>query len=452
MQRVSYRSSVSSIAACAVQSYFAPALYSNRPATGCLPVARRHQRSRCCTMSTSSVSLEGTYALVTGASRGIGRGIAIALAEAGVSVFITGRAERDLTETAALARIAVSEKKSTAIDKESKITQFHSEPWIESGNSVRVSGEGTACIAILCDHADDICTSNCFQYIGNYLEQHRGVLGVLVNNAFAGANSISSTFEVPFWEKHERLQQKQFSLCLASQSHSQNDLKTVFPGAYWDTINNVGLRSNYVAAVYATRLMLPQRNGLIVNISSFGGIMQLFDAVYGAGKCANDRLIADLGRELEGEPDTGVRAITLYPGLVSTEVILESIRSRTTRVQSNDTSDSPDGSADALAAIAWNAESPLFVGRVIAAIVGDSDKKRRLRRNGKIVVAAEAAKWYGVRDVGGERRYSFRSLRFLAMSAIPNLVNSHFRFLIPDWYVPMWLINMAVGASPTFRR
>jgi dehydrogenase/reductase SDR family protein 1 len=52
----------------------------------------------------------------------------------------------------------------------------------------------------------------------------------------------------------------------------------------WDDVNNVGLRNHYICSVYAARLMVPKRSGLIVNISSAGGLGYFLNVAYGIGK------------------------------------------------------------------------------------------------------------------------------------------------------------------------
>ena len=109
------------------------------------------------------------------------------------------------------------------------------------------------------------------------------------------------------------------------------------PPQIWDTVNNVGLRANYIASVYAARLMVPRLEflgdltnllffksgaGLIVNMSSPGGLTYLFNTAYGVGKAAQDRMAQDFNVELRG---TGVKALSIWPGAVKTELIVENI-------------------------------------------------------------------------------------------------------------------------------
>lgn len=346
--------------------------------------------------SHPSLPLSGRVALVTGASRGVGRGVAVALAAAGATVFASGRSEASLAATAEAA----------------------------------AATGGPPLTPMVCDHADDAAVAALFADIAE--RAPGGRLDLLVNNAFAGAPTIARTVGQPFWEKR-----------VEPKSDGEEP-----PGAFWDVINGVGLRSNYVAMVHATRAMLPARSGLIVNISSFGGQMSFFDGVYGVGKAANDRLVSELAANLESPVDTGITALTLYPGLVSTELISDALADVNTASFSGD---SPLN-AVSLRNSMWNAESPIFVGRVVAALAADPDRSAARRRNGRIIVAAEAAARYGVRDVHGERRYSVRSLRNLIFQAVPALRTSVLARFVPDLLLPWALVRAATSAAPRYGR
>ncbi|TRZ03209.1 hypothetical protein DNTS_009925, partial [Danionella cerebrum] len=84
------------------------------------------------------------------------------------------------------------------------------------------------------------------------------------------------------------------------------------------TINNTGLRGHYFCSVYASRMMVAQGKGLIVVISSMGGLRYIFNVPYGVGKAACDRMAADMGVELRKR---GVASVSLWPGAVQTETI-----------------------------------------------------------------------------------------------------------------------------------
>ena len=84
----------------------------------------------------------------------------------------------------------------------------------------------------------------------------------------------------------------------------------------------MGLRANYIASVYAARLMVERGNGIIVNMSSPGGLTYLFNTAYGVGKATQDRMAQDFNVELKG---TGVYALAIWPRAVRTELIQEHV-------------------------------------------------------------------------------------------------------------------------------
>ena len=193
-------------------------------------------------MACVKCPLAGKVCIVTGATRGIGKGIALQLGEKGAKVYITGRTLEP--------------------QKGSKV-----------GGSLRetteaIKARGGDCIPVQCDHSKDEDIERLFEQVKR---ENDGQLDILVNNAYGAVNAIYSNMEVKFWD---------------------------LPVSMWDTVNNVGLRNHYICAVYAARMMVPRRRGLIVNVSSGGGLQYLFNPPYGIGKEACDRMAADCGHEL----------------------------------------------------------------------------------------------------------------------------------------------------------
>ena len=203
--------------------------------------------------------LKDRVALVTGASRGVGKGIALALGDAGATVYVTGRslAEGD----AAL-------------------------PGTIGATAREVDARGGRGIAVACDHGDDAQV----QAVVERLKRDEGRLDILVNNVFAVPNE--NMFEGPFWKQ---------------------------PISFWDTMHRVGLRSHYVASVMCAPLLIEAERGLVANISSFGGASYQINVAYGVGKAGVDRLARDMARDFEPH---GVTCVSLYPGIVRTERIL----------------------------------------------------------------------------------------------------------------------------------
>ena len=322
-------------------------------------------------------NLKGKVALVTGASRGIGKGIAIGLGEAGALVYITGRSVNQTSSRDYVSGSLLETK--AAIEK-----------------------AGGICIAVSIDHSDD-------EQIKSLLEQidreQNGQLDLLVNNAYGGVRSLIAAKGKPFWESDINL---------------------------WDACNQVGLRSHYVSSHFAAKMMTQRKQGLIVTISSWGGLAPIFGVAYGTGKSACDRLAAEMAIELK---PFNVASISIWPGIVGTEQFHQLAENNLGGNESN----------LGVAAIAdkFNWETPLFVGRVIAALCNDSDL---MRRTGKVQIAAELAANYGIVDEYGQRPVSLRSLRFLLAQGLPMLKGR--ANLIPDLRVPWWILLLTVLKSP----
>ncbi len=196
-----------------------------------------------------------TIALVTGASRGAGRGIATALGQHGATVYITGR---------------------------SQAAGDHALPGTIHETAALVTAAGGTGIAVAVDHADDTAVAALFGQIA----AEQGRLDILVNNAAAITDELTASGN--FWEK---------SLELA-------DLITV------------GIRSSYVASWHAARSMVAQGAGLIVNTSGSGGVHYVYGPAYGAHKAAQDKLAADMAVDFAG---TGVTAVSLWMGALLTD-------------------------------------------------------------------------------------------------------------------------------------
>ena len=207
-------------------------------------------------------NLEGKVVLVTGATRGVGKGIAVGIAEAGATIYITGRTLKP-----------DASKKSGSLEETQQA----------------IENAGGKCIPVQVDHSDDEQVRLLFERI----RDEQGQLDLLVNNVFSGVQAIRDAYGKPFWQSE--------------------------PGV-WDAVNNVGLRSHYVCSVYAARLMSDRKSGIICTISSWGGLSYIFGAAYGAGKSACDRLAADMAVELK--PDN-ITSISIWPGIVGTEQIID---------------------------------------------------------------------------------------------------------------------------------
>merc|ERR1712200_127716 len=132
---------------------------------------------------------------------------------------------------------------------------------------------------------------------------------------------------------------------------------------------------------YASRIMVPQKSGLIINISSFGGLRFLFNVAYGVGKAVCDRMVADCAIELK---KSNVTMISLWPGAVKTEFISENIL--------NSDSDNPAKKSFE------EGETTELSGIAIANMLADPNI---MAKTGKIVWTVDCANEYGFKDVDG---------------------------------------------------
>jgi dehydrogenase/reductase SDR family protein 1 len=257
-----------------------------------------------------SQDLAGKITVVTGSSKGIGRGTAIALGEAGATVYITGRTSGDgaltIEETASL-----------------------------------VDAAGGRGIPVQVDHGDDQQIASLFDRV----KSESGHIDLLVNNVYKVPNPPA--WGGGFWDH---------------------------PLQIWDDQVGIGLRAHYIALWHAASLLFNAPPGaLIVNVSSPGGESYHFSSSYGAGKAGLDRLTADIAIELEPK---GVAAVSLYPGAVSTEFIVEASGGKV-----------PPG-----------LQSPLFVGRSIAALAASG---KAMDRTGTVQWVEDLAKEFGFVDEQG---------------------------------------------------
>jgi len=193
--------------------------------------------------------------IVTGASRGIGRGIAVALAAPGATVYLTGR---------------------TTGAGQSPL------PGTIGETAAEIERRGGKAVAIACDHRDDAQVDAVFARIA----RESGRLDLLVNNVTLIPDAL--VMPGPFWEKPLEMQ----------------------------ALLDVGLRSHYVASWHAARMMVPKKSGLIVMISSPGARCYMHGPAYGAGKAAIDKMASDMAVDLRKQ---NVVALSLWAGMTTTE-------------------------------------------------------------------------------------------------------------------------------------
>ena len=202
--------------------------------------------------------LEGTVALVTGASRGGGKGIALVLGEQGATVYVTGRSVRG--EPTTLSR-----------------------PGTIDDTADEIRARGGDAVPLRCDHADDEQVRAVFDRISD----EQGRLDLLVNNAWSGYE-IGPDPSLPFWEIEWR---------------------------HWDLMFTGGLRATAFASRLAAPMMVRSRRGLIVNIT------WVLDrphghAFYEVVKNGTNKLTEQLAEDLGPH---GVTCLAVSPGFMRLE-------------------------------------------------------------------------------------------------------------------------------------
>lgn len=266
--------------------------------------------------------MKSKVAVVTGASRGVGKGIALGLGEAGATVYVTGRTIKNKTDAEKLG--------GTVFQTADEVTAM--------------GGKG---IAIQCNHTDDAQVEAAFKQIA---KEKR--IDILVNNAWGGYEKMQEgknfTYFNPFWEQ---------------------------PFWRWGAMFDAGVRAAYTASAHAARMMTKKKSGLIVNISYWSAQIYMSNAQYGIAKAAVDKMSEYMAHELK---QFNVAVVSLYPGLVRTESVLKN-------AEHFDMS---------------NSESPQFIGRVVNALANDPNI---MKKSGKILVAAQEAIEYGIKDIDGRQ-------------------------------------------------
>mmetsp|Transcript_30154 Transcript_30154/g.74158 ORF Transcript_30154/g.74158 Transcript_30154/m.74158 type:complete len:421 (-) Transcript_30154:233-1495(-) len=310
--------------------------------------------------------LEGQVCLVTGASRGIGKGIAIALGEQGATVWVTGRTRAALEQTAKL------------VD--------------EAG------GHGVPCVV---DHADQRQIQRLFRRI----REEDGRLNVLVNNCFAAVDGLfGEDRNLKFWERNLDWWDTVNNIGLKAHFVASQLAVPLMMGEA-----QVG------------------NTALIVHVSSIGGMRFFIDTAYGVGKAAKDRMAADMAVELR---DTAITVVSLWPGPVRTEKITSLLlnNTRSANASSTNTSASARTAASSTATLMRSGgsaaldstmdvlmrrgfeksgETPLFVGRAVAGLARDRARKRKA---GRVLLTADLSDEYGFTDEYGVRPLSMRSV------------------------------------------
>jgi NAD(P)-dependent dehydrogenase (short-subunit alcohol dehydrogenase family) len=279
--------------------------------------------------------LQGRIALVAGATRGAGRGVACALGEAGATVYCTGR--------------SVPGKPATKGRRETI-----------NETAEMVTARGGKGIAVRCDHAKE---SDVRKLVARIRCEQNGKLDILVNDVWGG------------------------------------DALTEFGKTFWQVSIDKGLamlhqavHSHIITSRYAAPLMIKRSNtkhggGLIVEITDgdfFGYRGNLF---YDLVKISVIRLAMAMAYELR---KTQITALAVTPGFLRSETMFDNFG-----VKEENWRDAAKKHPDFL-----QSETPIFVGRAIAALAADPDLKKK---SGQVLSSWDLSDEYGFTDSDGSR-------------------------------------------------
>ncbi|HVG74141.1 MAG TPA: SDR family oxidoreductase [Thermoleophilaceae bacterium] len=277
--------------------------------------------------------LAGTVALVAGATRGGGRGIAVALGDAGATVYCTGRTTRE---------------RRSEVDRPETIEE----------TAELVTGAGGEGIPVEVDHLDPAAVARLVERI----DADHGRLDVLVNDVW-GAEHLFR-FNTPLWE-HDL----------------ENGLRLL----------RLAIDTHLITSHHALPLLIRNPGGLVVEVTdgtaAYNADHYRVNAFYDLAKTAVIRLAWAQAQELG---DHGGTAVALTPGWMRSEQMLEH----------HSVSESNWREATERTPHFCISESPLYVGRAVAALAADPDLARW---NGESVSSGQLAQEYGFTDTDGTR-------------------------------------------------
>ncbi|HET9254355.1 MAG TPA: SDR family oxidoreductase [Pseudonocardiaceae bacterium] len=291
-------------------------------------------------------ALRGRVALVAGATRGAGRGIAAALGEAGATVICTGRS-------------SVTGSGGSDYDRAETIEET-------AGLVTRLGGTGTA---IQVDHLD----SGQVRRLAERLRAEHGGIHVLVNDIWGGEvlKGPPAAWNIPIWE---------------------HDLGAGL------RILRLAIETHLVTSHHLLPLLIREPGGLLVEVTDgttdYNASRYRISVFYDLAKAAVNRLAFSQGHELAPH---GATAIAITPGWLRSEMMLEHFGVTEENWRHALEPDRADGQPSAPEGFA-RSESPRYVGRAIAALAADPG---RARWNQRSVSSADLAREYGFTDIDG---------------------------------------------------
>ena len=273
--------------------------------------------------------LTGKIALVAGATRGAGRGIATALGERGATVWCTGRTTR---------------QGRSPIGRPETIEE----------TAERVTAAGGQGVAVMVDHSDPAQV----EALAQRVQAEHGGLDIVVDDIWGGEKFIE--FGVPPWEI------------------SLEKARKMLDGGLWTHLVNVR---------HLSGLLRGRPGALWVEVTDGDAFGYRGTLVYDLVKMAIIRLAFNLGAELGRE---GVTALAITPGFLRSEEMLDHFG-----VSEANWRDAVANVPDFIAS-----ETPLFVGRCVAALATEPQLSRR---SGRVFSSWDLAREHGIRDVDGSQ-------------------------------------------------
>ena len=324
-------------------------------------------------------TLEGKIALVAGATRGAGRGIAIALGEAGAIVYCTGRSTRGRPATPG-------------------------RPETIEETAEMVSAAGGRGIAVRVDHTEP---AEVKKLVSRIKRQHKG-LDILVNDVWGG--DALTEFGKTFWTVN-----------------LDNGLRML----------KQAIHSHIITSHYAVPLMLDRRGGIIFEITDGDAFSYRGNLFYDLVKISVIRLAFAMARELRKRD---IVSVALTPGFLRSEAVLDHFG--VSEANWKDAGKEPPGRKKKVVhdfrADFLQSESPRYVGRAVVALAGDPKAKKK---TGRVFSSWALAREYGFTDLDGTRphwgdyamktygKYKICDERFYSYW-VPGLVEMVF----PDWF------------------
>jgi NAD(P)-dependent dehydrogenase (short-subunit alcohol dehydrogenase family) len=338
--------------------------------------------------------MHGKIALVAGATRGAGRGIAIALGEAGATVYCTGRSSRKASKKHPRAQAPTPGRPETIEETAELVTA--------------AGGRG---IAIRVDHTEP---TEVRKLVATIKRRHQH-LDILVNDVWGG--DALTEFGKPFW-----------------QVNLDNGLRML----------KQAIHSHIITSHYAVPLMLGRRGAIIFEITDGDAFYYRGNIFYDLVKISVIRLAFAMARELRKRE---IVSLALTPGFLRSEAVLEHFgvseanwkdagrkKTKSPRQNSSQNSKDQNDSADDFMV----SESPRFIGRAVAALAADPRVKNK---SGRVFSSWTLAREYGFTDLDGTQphwgnhakkkygKYKICDDQFYSYW-VPGLVE----LIFPDWF------------------